>query len=191
VLRADSGFCREELMSWCESNHVDYRLGLARNKRLRKIIGGTQMHQAQGGPGIRRVQDTVGEFPIRSAVALLSQQPCGALLKARFASSPAVSRIGNATLRYRIELWGSSVLGTSGLQFAAPCIAQGGMTLRSPPDTIRSLRLTLKKLEQSGDIARDSMDFAQLKRIFFKRITELEMELARRRADRTDHKIAS
>ena len=65
------------------------------------------------------------------------------------------------------------------------------MTLRSPPDTIRSLRLTLKRLEQSGDIARDSMDFAQLKRIFFKRITELEMELARRRADRTDHKIAS
>jgi hypothetical protein len=24
VLRADSGFCREELMGWCEANHVDY-----------------------------------------------------------------------------------------------------------------------------------------------------------------------
>ena len=46
VLRADSGFCREELMSWCESNQVDYLLGLARNKRLRKIIG-VEMHQAQ------------------------------------------------------------------------------------------------------------------------------------------------
>jgi hypothetical protein len=45
VLRADSGFCREELMSWCESNHVDYLLGLARNKRLLKIIG-VEMHQA-------------------------------------------------------------------------------------------------------------------------------------------------
>jgi hypothetical protein len=45
VLRADSGFCREDLMSWCESNHVDYLLGLARNKRLRKIIG-AEMHQA-------------------------------------------------------------------------------------------------------------------------------------------------
>src|ERR1700734_2314012 len=43
VLRADSGFCREDLMSWCESNHVDYLLGLARNKRLRKIIG-VEMH---------------------------------------------------------------------------------------------------------------------------------------------------
>jgi hypothetical protein len=46
VLRADSGFCREELMSWCESSHVDYLFGLARNKRLRRIIG-AEMHQAQ------------------------------------------------------------------------------------------------------------------------------------------------
>jgi hypothetical protein len=45
VLRADSGFCREELMGWCERNHVDYLFGLARNKRLLKIIG-AQMHQA-------------------------------------------------------------------------------------------------------------------------------------------------
>ena len=46
VLRADSGFCREELMGWCELNHVDYLFGLARNQRLRRIIG-RQMHQAQ------------------------------------------------------------------------------------------------------------------------------------------------
>ena len=45
VLRADSGFCREDLMGWCERNHVDYVFGLARNKRLGKIIG-AQMHQA-------------------------------------------------------------------------------------------------------------------------------------------------
>jgi hypothetical protein len=46
VLRADSGFCREELMNWCEQNRVDYVFGLARNQRLRRIIG-RQMHQAQ------------------------------------------------------------------------------------------------------------------------------------------------
>jgi len=46
VLRADSGFCREALMSWCEQNRVDYVLGLQRNQRLRSIIG-KQMHQAQ------------------------------------------------------------------------------------------------------------------------------------------------
>ena len=45
VLRADSGFCREALMAWCESHQVDYLFGLARNQRLRRIIG-KQMHQA-------------------------------------------------------------------------------------------------------------------------------------------------
>jgi hypothetical protein len=34
LLRADSGFCRETLMAWCESHKVDYLFGLARNKRL-------------------------------------------------------------------------------------------------------------------------------------------------------------
>ena len=39
VLRADSGFAREELMAWCEENGVDYVFGLARNKRLEGEIG--------------------------------------------------------------------------------------------------------------------------------------------------------
>ena len=34
LLRADSGFCREDLMVWCEANGVDYLFGLARNDRL-------------------------------------------------------------------------------------------------------------------------------------------------------------
>lgn len=34
TLRADSGFAREDLMAWCESNRIDYVLGLARNDRL-------------------------------------------------------------------------------------------------------------------------------------------------------------
>ena len=38
TLRADSGFCREELMSWCEQNGVDYVLGLARNRRLEAML---------------------------------------------------------------------------------------------------------------------------------------------------------
>jgi hypothetical protein len=45
ILRGDSGFCRNELMSWCENNRVDFVFGLARNQRLRRIIG-AQMHQA-------------------------------------------------------------------------------------------------------------------------------------------------
>ena len=38
ILRGDSGFCREELLSWCEENQVDYVVGLARNERLRSLI---------------------------------------------------------------------------------------------------------------------------------------------------------
>jgi hypothetical protein len=34
LLRADSGFARDELMAWCEANRVDYVFGLARNPRL-------------------------------------------------------------------------------------------------------------------------------------------------------------
>jgi hypothetical protein len=45
VLRGDSGFCRNELMSWCENNGVDFVFGMARNPRLRRIIG-KQMHEA-------------------------------------------------------------------------------------------------------------------------------------------------
>ena len=34
IVRADSGFCRENLMRWCEEHGVDYILGLAKNSRL-------------------------------------------------------------------------------------------------------------------------------------------------------------
>jgi hypothetical protein len=38
ILRGDSGFCVDELMSWCEQNGVDYVLGMARNQRLERLI---------------------------------------------------------------------------------------------------------------------------------------------------------
>jgi len=46
VLRADSGFCREHLMRWCEANGVHYLFGLAKNARLLRILGG-ELHQAK------------------------------------------------------------------------------------------------------------------------------------------------
>jgi Transposase DDE domain group 1 len=53
ILRADSGFCREELMAWCEQNRVDYVFGLARNERLQRKIApqlreAKQQHQRTG-----------------------------------------------------------------------------------------------------------------------------------------------
>ena len=38
LLRADSGFARDEIMSWCEEHRVDYLFGLARNARLETFL---------------------------------------------------------------------------------------------------------------------------------------------------------
>jgi hypothetical protein len=55
TLRADSGFCREELMSWCEEHGVDYVFGLARNRRLQEMLAeamaeAPQQYEATGQP---------------------------------------------------------------------------------------------------------------------------------------------
>jgi len=57
-LRADSGFCRDELMVWCELNDVKYLFGLARNPVLeRKLAKGLaqaqQLSESQGGKPAR------------------------------------------------------------------------------------------------------------------------------------------
>jgi len=46
ILRGDSGFCRDELMAWCEANSVDYVFGMARNARLEAIVS-EALEQAQ------------------------------------------------------------------------------------------------------------------------------------------------
>jgi hypothetical protein len=46
LVRGDSGFCRENLMCWCEENGVDYVLGLAKNARLQRILG-RELHEAK------------------------------------------------------------------------------------------------------------------------------------------------
>jgi Transposase DDE domain group 1 len=58
LLRADSGFARDELMAWCEANRVDYVLGLARNERLvgaiaQDLAAAAAESLAQGGPARR------------------------------------------------------------------------------------------------------------------------------------------
>ena len=39
VVRADAGYGKDELMSWCEARGVHYILGLAKNKRLVEAVG--------------------------------------------------------------------------------------------------------------------------------------------------------
>ncbi len=46
VIRGDSGFCREQIMAWCEANDVSFVLGLAKNKRLINEIA-SELEQAK------------------------------------------------------------------------------------------------------------------------------------------------
>ncbi len=54
VLRGDSGFCRDDLMAWCEANGVDYVFGLAPNARLKAVLA-PQAREA------RRLCETTGK----------------------------------------------------------------------------------------------------------------------------------
>ncbi len=61
LLRADSGFCREDLMVWCETHGVDYLFGLARNDRLTAEITAelaeAQTESERTGKPARRFKD--------------------------------------------------------------------------------------------------------------------------------------
>ena len=63
IVRGDSGFCREELLRWCEENRVDYVVGLAQNARLlagdrggRRTSGGPISAQRKSGASLHRVR---------------------------------------------------------------------------------------------------------------------------------------
>jgi DDE family transposase len=66
VLRGDSGFCRNELMSWCEANRVDFVFGLARNQRLRKIVGAGMHEAAEQWNRTGKPARVFSEFPYRT-----------------------------------------------------------------------------------------------------------------------------
>jgi hypothetical protein len=61
LLRADSGFTRDDLMTWCEQNDVDYLFGLAKNNRLiaeiaPELVAAAEENRASGKPA-RRFKD--------------------------------------------------------------------------------------------------------------------------------------
>lgn len=65
-LRADSGFARDELMSWCEENRVDYVLGLARNKRLEPMLGDALAEAKSAFEATREAQRVFKELTYRT-----------------------------------------------------------------------------------------------------------------------------
>jgi hypothetical protein len=38
IFRADSGFCRQRILNWCDRKQVQYVVGLARNSRLHELV---------------------------------------------------------------------------------------------------------------------------------------------------------
>ena len=46
IVRGDGGFCRDDLMLWCETHGVDYVLGMPKNSRLKALIA-EEMAQAK------------------------------------------------------------------------------------------------------------------------------------------------
>jgi hypothetical protein len=66
TLRGDSGFCREELMAWCEQEGVDYVLGLAKNPRLQAEIASEQEQAAAEHAQTGRAARVFKEFPYQT-----------------------------------------------------------------------------------------------------------------------------
>jgi hypothetical protein len=66
LVRADSGFCREEIMAWCENRRVDYVFGLARNRRLEREIADKLKEAARRSEEIGKPVRLFDEFDYRT-----------------------------------------------------------------------------------------------------------------------------
>lgn len=70
ILRADSGFCRPDILTWCEQNGVGYVLGFAKNVALVRrtepwLADARQAYAAQPAPApgtLRPAVQVLGEF---------------------------------------------------------------------------------------------------------------------------------
>lgn len=66
IMRADSGFCRQLPIRWCERNDVGYIIGVARNARLHDIVEGWERwlaHLYEQNPTKQRI---IREFRYRA-----------------------------------------------------------------------------------------------------------------------------
>jgi hypothetical protein len=67
IVRGDSGFCRDEIMSFCEHNEaVDYVLGLAKNSRLIKRIQAEMAEAQQLHQSTQKPARVFKDFPYRT-----------------------------------------------------------------------------------------------------------------------------
>ena len=66
IIRGDSGFCREEIMAWCEANQVDFVLGLAKNDRLKACSLKARCEAQQRFLETKRASRVFDEFNYRT-----------------------------------------------------------------------------------------------------------------------------
>ena len=92
TLRADSGFCRDELMSWCEQHGVHYVFGFARNDRLRRLIAPQREQAAR--------QHAHSGQPARVFSEFLYQTASGSWSRARRVVAKAEQLEGKENPRY-------------------------------------------------------------------------------------------
>ena len=76
VIRGDGGFCRDRIMSWCESNGVDYVLGLAKNARLKRALG-RELHEAKlqfeatgTASRVQQLRVAIGNYFVRLSMSI-------------------------------------------------------------------------------------------------------------------------
>ena len=92
TLRGDSGFCRDELMSWCEEHGVDYVFGFARNQRLRAMVAEALLQAAAQWEQTQR--------PARVFVEFSYETVSGSWSKARRVVAKAEHIAGKENPRY-------------------------------------------------------------------------------------------
>ena len=67
IVRGDAGFCREDLMAWCEGQEgVDYVFGLARNCRLQRALARQQRRSRSRGLASGRASRRYRDFRYRT-----------------------------------------------------------------------------------------------------------------------------
>jgi hypothetical protein len=60
LLRADSGFMRDKILTWCEENGVKYVIGMARNNRL---VGPLEKNSIKPGRNMNEPEQRLGSSP--------------------------------------------------------------------------------------------------------------------------------
>jgi len=115
IVRGDSGFCRNELMSWCEANRVEYVFGLARNQRLRRIIGPQMWEATQQWEQTRQPARVFTEFSYQTKKRKNKQGKPGGWDRQRRVVAKAEHIDGKENPRYlvtslRAETWAAQAL---------------------------------------------------------------------------------